>query len=358
MKEAFSADYAEARAKFRDSAGAAGAVLSSYEAPSRGPAGEALATDVARVGALDAENVLVTISATHGAEGFCGSGIQVASFAALARELPPRTALLAVHAINPYGFAWVRRVTEENVDLNRNFVDHARPLPVNEGYDELADALCPREWTDAALAAAQARLDAYAAEKGAAALQKAASGGQYRHSEGIFYGGAAPTAARLRLERIVADHLRGARRVALIDFHTGLGPYGYGEPIVMHGAGTAALARSHDWYGEHVTNPTLGTSSSAELRGDALTAMEAMLPGVEFTGMALEFGTLPQPEVLNAVRADNWLHHHGTLDSAKGRALKRQMRDAFYCDADDWKSMLVEQGIARQRQALKGLVGG
>ena len=106
-----------------------------------------------------------------------------------------------------------------------------------------------------------------------------------------------------------------------------------------------------------MTNPTLGTSTSADIRGDNLNAFETMLPGIEFTGMALEYGTLSQREVLDAVRADNWLHLRGALDSEKGRTLKRQMRDAFYCDADDWKSMLVEQGVARQRQALQGLAG-
>ncbi|MEJ0064575.1 MAG: DUF2817 domain-containing protein [Caulobacteraceae bacterium] len=45
-----------------------------------------------------------------------------------------------IHAINPYGFAWLRRVTEENIDLNRNWIDFSQPPPANPGYDELADA--------------------------------------------------------------------------------------------------------------------------------------------------------------------------------------------------------------------------
>src|ERR1700688_3064982 len=74
----------------------------------RGPAGEELATDVAWLGPADAARVLVTISGTHGAEGFAGAGIQTGSFrSGVARELPPDTALPAVHAINPYGFAWI-----------------------------------------------------------------------------------------------------------------------------------------------------------------------------------------------------------------------------------------------------------
>src|SRR5437870_2312233 len=75
--ESFSATYVEARAKFRAAAAGAGASLEAISHPERGRDGEELTTDVAWLGPRDAWNVLVTISATHGAEGFCGSGAQV-----------------------------------------------------------------------------------------------------------------------------------------------------------------------------------------------------------------------------------------------------------------------------------------
>src|SRR5260221_7635277 len=176
--EYFSADYAEARRKFREAAQGAGArVESRVNDASRGPAGEALAPDVAWLGPKDAARVLVTISGTHGAEGFAGAGIQTGSFlAGFARELPQATALLAIHAINPYGFAWMRRVTEGNVDLNPNFLDHRPPLPENAGYVALAHAICPAEWNASARAAAQAPLDAHQGPPRPAALQHAISG--------------------------------------------------------------------------------------------------------------------------------------------------------------------------------------
>src|SRR5579864_9151271 len=255
-RDYFSASYREARRKFRDAATHAGAALGSHLNPKvTGPEGEELATDVARLGPNDAGRVLLTISGTHGAEGFCGSGAQVGSFAAgLGRELPADTALVAVHAINPYGFAWVRRVTEDNVDLNRNFVDHSGKLPGNAGYAELADAICPREWTPTALGAAQARLDVYREKHGAAALQAAITIGQYTHADGVFYGGAAETWSRQTIMAIVQQHARRARRLAIIDFHTGLGPWGYGEPIVIHRPGTLGLGRARQWYGDRVTS--------------------------------------------------------------------------------------------------------
>jgi len=359
VRDYFSADYSEARRKFRDAATRAGAALSTYVNPNvKGPNGEELSTDVARLGPRDAGRVLITISATHGAEGFCGSGAQVGSFeAGLGRDLPADTALLAVHAINPYGFAWLRRVTEDNIDLNRNFVDHAAPLPRNPGYDELADAICPSEWQVGALAAAQMRLDAYGKRHGAAALQAAITAGQYNHGDGVFFGGERPTWSRETLLKIVTEHAARTRRLAVIDFHTGLGPWGYGEPIVTHAPNTPGLARARQWYGDRITSPVLGNSTSADVKGDILTGLEKRYPAAGFTCVALEYGTLPLQQVLNAVRADNWLHAHGDVRSAQGREIKAMMRDAFYGDKDDWKGMIFEQAIAAERNALRGLAG-
>ena len=352
----FSTDYGAARARFLAAAGAAGAKLRAYRNPGLGPAGEELATDVAWLGPTDAARVLVTISATHGAEGFCGSGVQVGWFdSGLCREMPAGTALLQIHAINPHGFAWLRRVTEDNVDLNRNFVDHGKPYPVNPGYEELHAAICPREWTDAVIAQTRAVFEAYAAEHGARGLQSAISGGQYRHADGLFFGGHADAWSRQTLLDVFAMQLAGARHVAVIDYHTGLGPRGYGERICVHAPKSENLVRAGQWYDDDITSPALGSSASVELFGVNLTAMEEALPQARMTGIALEYGTLPTEQVKLALRADNWLHAHGRIGSPKGRAIKAQLREAFYQDADDWKEMIWARAVETQRLALAGL---
>src|SRR5437762_13226908 len=109
----FATSYSEARDKFLAAACVAGATTYRYDNPRKGPGGEALSTDVARLGPDDANKVVVTISSTHGVEGYCGSGFQVDWLASVgASGLPEGTAALFVHAINPYGFAWAGRVTE------------------------------------------------------------------------------------------------------------------------------------------------------------------------------------------------------------------------------------------------------
>lgn len=137
MVSPFSSSYAQARHKFFETAKTAGLSVKSYLHPLPGRDGETLAMDVVREGPADAQNLLIVSSACHGVEGYCGSGVQVHALQDSAWREAARTsnvAVLYIHALNPYGFSHVRRVTHENVDLNRNFQDYSQPLPVNEAY--------------------------------------------------------------------------------------------------------------------------------------------------------------------------------------------------------------------------------
>jgi len=354
--DSFSRDYAEARARFRGAASAADGALDYVTHPHRGPDGGDLTTDIAWFGPRNAERVLVMISGTHGVEGFCGSGAQAHWLArGEAERLPPGLAVLMIHAINPYGFAWLRRVTEDNVDLNRNWIDFTGPLPENAGYDELSEAVCPSEWTDEAQQRSAAAITAFAARHGPAALQQALSGGQYRHPAGIFYGGSAPTWSRRTQTAIFEEHLRQAGKVAILDFHTGLGPWGYGEQIVTEHRDSDTFKRAAAWYGAAVTSPSDDSSTSAQIAGDGLNAAPVLMSHAEVTSMALEVGVQSLAQVALALRADAWLHAHGDPASPQGQAIKRQIRDAFFGDADDWKGMVAAQSMLVCRQAVNGL---
>jgi hypothetical protein len=356
--DSFSADYHQARDRFRREAAQAGGALERLSHPERGPDGADLSTDVAWFGPRAAEQVLVMISGTHGVEGFCGSGAQIDWLRrGEAVRLPAGVAVLMIHALNPYGFAWLRRVTHENVDLNRNWIDFSQPPPGNPGYDALSAAICPPEWTEAAQAASAAAIGAYAAREGMAALQQAVSGGQYNHPDGVFYGGAGPTWSRGAQTAIFESYLGQAAKVAIIDFHTGLGPWGYGEQIVTEARDDPAFRRAAAWWGAAVVSLAGGDSASARIAGDGLAAAPGLAPKAEVTSMALEVGTLPIMEVLLALRADAWLHAHGDLASPQGQAIKAQIRTAFYGDADDWKGMVAGQALLACKQAIAGLAG-
>ena len=357
----FATDYGDARRKFLAACRTAGAAVESHRNPAPGPDGAALYTDVARIGPKTAARVLLIISGTHGAEGFAGSAIQVGLLdpaGPLHRPAnkSPDVAVVFVHALNPHGFAWLRRVTEDNVDLNRNFVDHAAgDYPSTPGYDALAAALTPPAWDDATIAATGRVLQDYADAHGLLAMQAAVCGGQYGHPTGLFYGGRAPTWSRHTLERIVATELSGVRLCGSIDVHTGLGPYGYGEPIAMHAHGSAGLAQVQAWYGDTVTSPDGGTSSSPVVAGHLGTGLERAAPATRWANIALEFGTQSVDDVLQALRADTWLHHHGDVASAHGQAIKGQIRAAFYGDESAWKAKVWARGAELASRALAGL---
>src|SRR5260370_8719903 len=129
---AFATDYSEADDKFLAAARLAGAVTYRYDNPAKGPRGEALSTDVARLGPDDASRAVVTISSTHGVEGYCGSGFQVDWLASVgAAGLPKDTAAVFIPAINPYRFAWTRPVTDKANRLTPNSPDATKPDPSN-----------------------------------------------------------------------------------------------------------------------------------------------------------------------------------------------------------------------------------
>jgi len=353
----FSSTYAEARGKFWDAAEAAGARMNSHQNLASGPDGGKLTTDLAWFGPERPERMLLLLSATHGVEGFLGSGIETGLIrAGFAKALPSGMGLVVLHGLNPFGFAWIRRTNEGNIDLNRNFVDHAGVHPENAAYEILHDAICPADWSDASRAAADARLLAYGEANGMVALQTAITAGQYRHADGVFYGGTAASWSNQLLSQLTRRLARDATKIGLIDLHSGLGPYGYGEIINGHDPDEAGFRRVTDWFGDEVTSIANGTSSSAPVEGHTQAGMQRVLPaGVELTGITLEYGTLPLREMVEAVRADNWLHAHGRLDSTAGRAIKRQIRDAFYPDKDDWKAMVWERGLDVARRMGKGL---
>jgi hypothetical protein len=356
MDTSFSADYATARAKFMDAARSAGAVTSSFKLDQPGPKGIELSTDVAWLGPRAAKAVMVTVSATHGVEGFFGSATQTEWLRRAKTAAPPEgVAALHIHAINPYGFAWLRRSNEMNVDINRNWVDFSKALSPNTLYDELSPDLCPSDWSEASQAQTGARIAAWIKAQGPNGLaiyQQAVSGGQWDHPLGLFYGGRDVSWSRRTLTEILTSNLGLAKRVCVLDFHTGLGPYGYAEPIIGFRRDTPEYARSRSWIGAGAKSLHGDESVSAAITGDSLSAIPALLPNAAVDVVALECGIKPLNEVALALRADAWLHAYGDPLSSEGQRIQGQLREAFHSDDPMWQGMALGQGLAACRAAL------
>jgi predicted deacylase len=359
VSDYFSADYASARERFSAAASSAPAAMTSYPLSGhRGPAGEELTLDVARLGGAQAQSALLVIAGTHGVEGLAGSGCLVGLLEdRLHDELQASGCLILLHAINPYGFAWLRRVTEDGVDLNRNFVDFSKPLPSAQAYERLHDWLVPAEWEGEIRRSADASLMAYAQQHGMPALQAAVSGGQYTRPGGLFYGGTGETWSARMLLRVLREVLPPTvRRLAVLDLHTGLGPPAYGEPILDAGDRTVR-ERALRWFGADVRDLSAGESVSALLTGTMARGIERARPELELTAIGLEFGTRPVMDVLTALRADHWLHSRDGRDPAVAAQIRRQMRDAFYCERPAWQAAVYGRAADLAFRALRGLGG-
>lgn len=352
----FSDDYSSARGKFLVACKTMRLRVESFECPRPGRAGEPLCTDVAVLGPEHGRAALVLTSGTHGVEGFCGSAIQTGLvLEGLARRMPPDLRVVMVHAVNPHGFAHLRRVNEDNIDLNRNFIDHDAPPPANPAYDELSDMVAPDSYWRLATGMTLARMLLHRMIHGMGKLQAAIAGGQYSHPAGLFYGGQKPAWSNRTIRQIVRRHVAGAKRAALLDIHTGLGPFGHCEIILGEMPGSATHARAREWWGERVKSSKSGESVSVDISGTLKNAFGEMLPRAETTAGTLEFGTLPAIQILHAMQMENWLHRHGGGDHRKATRIKANLRYAFYPDSDSWKSKVWEQGCEVVEQALQGL---
>jgi hypothetical protein len=258
-----------------------------------------------------------------------------------------------IHGFNPVGFSWVRRVNEDNVDLNRNFVDWASP-PSNAEYGEIADLLVPSTWSDDAQASTTTALMEVAGEVGLDRFQQVVSGGQYDHPTGIFYGGTGPVWSNDWLHRHLAGLVDAATRLGVIDLHTGLGDWGHGELISHEQVGDPGYDRGTAWWGE-VRSMLDGESVSAALSGDWLAAVDDLVPGVEVTAAALEFGTVDVISVLHALRADAWLHAFGDPAGPEAPAIRAQVRAAFADDDPAWLATIIRRFDDVAAAALRAL---
>lgn len=181
--------------------------MQSHLNPLKGRDQETLAIDVCHTGPADARQLMVVSSGCHGVEGFCGSAVQLDQLNDdnwMALTVQPDLAVSYIHALKPYGFSWLRRVTHENVDLNRDFLDFAHPLDTNPGYESLADALVPQRWPASMFNTLQLLL--FVARQGRKGLQSAISKGQHSHPDRLFFCCTEPTWSNQQVRLILHAH--------------------------------------------------------------------------------------------------------------------------------------------------------
>lgn len=345
----YSPDYATARDRFREAVAARAGSLDSLELAAKGPAGESLSLDIGWFGAQKPRRVLVHSCGLHGVEAFAGSALQLQWLAQGNHPLTDDAAIILIHVLNPYGMAWLRRFNENNVDLNRNFLAMGEPFAgVPPGYVKLNRFLNPE--TPPSNDLFYLRAAALVARHGLASLRQAIAGGQHEYPKGLFFAGSSLQEGPAKLEKYLTDHLERAERIVAIDVHTGLGRSG-DDALLVDGAPErkAVNQMMRAAFGESVQE--LKTTGMAyEVRGAQHQMYYRLFPGAQVYFASQEFGTYHPIRVLEALRAENRWHHHGS--GTVEHPTKAALREVFNPNAVKWRRTILQRGETVLKQGL------
>ena len=337
----FSEDYFIARKRFIEAGQSAGAAMDQLTLTEKGPKGEILTIDIAWFGSRTPKTVLLHTSGVHGVEGFAGSAIQL-KILEMPPEPPTDTAIILVHALNPFGMAWLRRYNETNVDLNRNF--RFKPGAWEEDtsiYAQLDSFLNPKEdrFFDSFLVQALFNKLRYGEE----ALRNAIPTGQNFNPKGLFYFGNQLEEGPRLFCQWLSKSLSSAEYVFVIDVHTGLGRKG--QESLFHkivSNDSSKLSRNLDRQLER----DYATSGAAAygFKGAYSEAYAQFSGSFSVDFVTQEFGTYPNLYVLHALRDENRSHRLG--DRSKNSPSKQQLKEAFNPDHSLWQTKVIKDGVS------------
>lgn len=339
--------YDECRARFRLAATAAGAPPAVHPIDAVGPDGGQLTIDVARLGPDDAEGLLVVLSGVHGVEGFAPSALQCDLIERWGpRGLPTGIGVLLVHAVNPWGMAWWRRENESNVDLNRNWRRSDTEPEHNDAYDEIHALACPATPDLPDVDELLARAATVVAERGADWVRDAITVGQYRHPDGLHFGGDRTEASNRVLERIVDEEVVGRDHVLVLDLHTGHGPRGGVTLLSDEPPGSEQDRFLHARFRDVRVEATVGNPDATTGRksGQIANGIRASLPAGSCWTTSVEIGTASDLEQLAATYRARWVAFHGDRGVPEQAAAVWAYRCCFTPDDRDWERVAVARG--------------
>jgi hypothetical protein len=358
----FSASYNEGRDKFLTACQQAELIVDSYVHPTlKGPTGEDLAIDTAWAGSPDASRVLVFSCGTHGLEAAAGSATMLRWLDMNGpNALPDGMAVLLIHAINPYGWAWAHRINEDGIDLNRNFVAPSSTRPENPAYEDIHALLLKTEMDAQSLKAFAEAFHALAASKGMNTALTGITSGQYDYANGLSFGGTAHSWSAETLFNIARDKLQQASRILHIDWHTGIGAFGEAHFILDEQRGSETFTLLSSWWPEHAIHcddVVEGVSISyngllvAGLRDEISTFNQA-----DVVNLTIEWGTYEVEAMLQALVMDNWLKNRAAnADPALVEHVRAELIERFYPQSLAWRLNILKASEGIYAQAIAGL---
>ncbi len=352
--------YDESRAAFRGLA-ATGGLLESYRVPSAFD--EDLTIDVLYYPpTVKTERLLILTSGVHGIEGFTGSAVQRYFVERILPDLDrSELGVLVVHAVNPFGFRYERRVSENNVDLNRNWdVDPALFQIKNEGYASLYPMLNPKDRVDLASWGNRfffMRAIRQIIEYGMPALRQGILQGQYGYPAGIFFGGKTFEPQKGLLEPLFKRRAAPYRQVLFIDLHTGYGKRGKLH-LFPNAIEDVTLRNRLETIFEGYTIDYGDREGFYTATGSFVDYAGKLLSDKVYMPMVFEYGTLDSQTISGSIRSlhnmiiENQGYWYGYRTEEDERETKRRFREHFFPSSPVWRTRVIHDSDALLRHAL------
>tara|TARA_B110000438_G_scaffold295043_1_gene337432 strand:+ start:3346 stop:4446 length:1101 start_codon:yes stop_codon:yes gene_type:complete len=360
IQRCFATEYVTARQRLLDRAENLNIEIETLPISKKGPHDETLSTDFLWIGPPNATKLILHTSGVHGVEGFPGSAAAMWILDGLKSQelsLPDDCAIVFAHAINPWGMAWLRRVNEDNADLNRNFLPPGEDYQGEpENYARLDSLLNPtsmkkgREYYTIRAAWHAFRL-------GFSNAKQAVQEGQYTRPKSLQYGGSQLAESSQNFIHWCERKLSNVKQIIWIDFHTGLGPFGVDSLLVAEGIDEVALKAR---YGQRIQPLDPAKGVAYKIRGGIQAGIKARFPDKDWTNITQEFGTIKPIPLLKLVRAENRLTQWSgkpplRLLQSKER---RNMLNAFNPHSLKWRRMILQRSMTIIEDAIAHLSEG
>lgn len=309
------------------------------------------------------ERLLILISGIHGIEGFTGSALQNAFLAEnFFNQKDEGLGLLLIHALNPYGFKQKRRVSENNVDLNRNFETSSELFKIkNPGYRKMNSLLNPSEpahsgWGDrlkfyfqCVKALLQYSMDS---------LRRAILKGQYEIPRGIYFGGQEFEPQKELMENLLLKTAPGYSQVLLVDLHTG-----YGERGRLHLFADRTPAMDENYLAQLFAGHPLDFAQKKDFYeatgGLVVYAAKLLEAKTRYAGIVFEFGTLDSQKTLGSLDSlyrmvrENQIMQQGARSEEDRQEIAGLFSEMFYPSDSAWRASALDQFRETLSLALK-----
>lgn len=364
ISDAFSPNYAQARAKFLHAAGHAGLPVRSLVQAETGLQGEELAMDIVLDGEANAQKLLILSTATQGADGFAGSAIQ--TFLLHAEDWREKiraagVAVVYVHAVNPWGMSYLTFGDAENINFLRNFVDFSAPLPENPAYAQLHDRAMVPAWQVSA--DSEAMTNQIISKYGIQFLLNLHQRGQYSHPDGSYYGGTHPSWSQQQWRTILRDYARVARHIAWIDCRRGWGVSSGQATLIANTmpSDEVGIDRARAWWAAGDNTALVARPDALQTlipfgTGNPVISFSQECPQAQFTGLAAYFAVSQSlQEMANAARSSQWLRAQAHPRAEDAERVHAMMRAVSFKNDAAWQNLVLAQGRQIAFQAVDGL---